>query len=67
MPIEIHFDEINKLLEEGAILLEVLPRKEYAEQHLPGAVNMPLKEMNQQSTGHMDWARPVITYCAGSQ
>ena len=46
MPGFVHRDEMLRLLEEGgAELLEVLPREEYEEEHLPGAINIPLKEI----------------------
>jgi rhodanese-related sulfurtransferase len=37
MPTAIFKDEVRELLEEGAQLVEVLPRQEYEEEHLPGA------------------------------
>jgi rhodanese-related sulfurtransferase len=43
MPTAIFRDEVGRLLEEGAQLVEVLPSKEYEEEHLPGAINIPLK------------------------
>lgn len=45
---------LRPLLEDGAQLVEVLPRKEYDEQHLPGAVSIPLKDLTGASTGGLD-------------
>lgn len=43
--------------------MEVLPREEYEEEHLPGAVNIPLKELNRQTTARLRREEPVIVYC----
>jgi rhodanese-related sulfurtransferase len=63
MPGFIARDEVRRLLEKGAQLVEVLPREEYEEQHLPGAVNIPLKELNRETTYHLRRDAPVIVYC----
>jgi rhodanese-related sulfurtransferase len=63
MPESIVRDEVRKLLEEGAQLVEVLPRQEYEEEHLPGAVNIPLKELNRETAEHLRRDAPVIVYC----
>jgi rhodanese-related sulfurtransferase len=67
MPTEIKRDEIRSRVEGGAQLVEVLPAKEYEEEHLPGAINIPLKKLGQQATAKLQPARPVIVYCADSQ
>ena len=46
----------------GAQLVEVLPAKEYAEDHLPGAVSHPLRQLDNEA-GEIDRQRPVIVYC----
>ena len=51
------------LAEGGTQLIEVLPEKEYAEEHLPGAVNIPLKSMNLASTAELDRNAPTVVYC----
>lgn len=43
--------------------MEVLPAEEYEELHLPGAIHLPLKELDAQHAAHLDRARPVIAYC----
>jgi rhodanese-related sulfurtransferase len=40
MPVSIDRDEVRRLLEEGAQLVEVLPAPEYEDEHLPGARNI---------------------------
>jgi rhodanese-related sulfurtransferase len=54
---------LRGLLERGAQLVEVLPREEYEELHLPGALNLPLKELDAQAAGQLDRDRPVVVYC----
>jgi rhodanese-related sulfurtransferase len=59
----IDYQGLHRLLDEGAQLVEVLPAEEYAEEHLPGAINIPLKELDADSAAQLDKARPVIVYC----
>ena len=59
----IEIDRLRPLLAEGAQLVEVLPAAEYEEQHLPGAVNIPLKRLDAATTGSLDRVNPVIVYC----
>ena len=63
MPIQIDRDEVQRLLAEGAQLVEVLPSEDYALEHLPGAVNIPLKELDAETTKELDRSRPVVVYC----
>ena len=63
MPTEIRRQELRLLLKAGAQLVEVLPRDEYEEEHLPGAINLPLKDLNRRRTSALDPARPVVVYC----
>jgi rhodanese-related sulfurtransferase len=62
MPTGIGRDELQQLIGEGAQLVEVLPADEYNWAHLPGALNLPLKQLD-ASTGQLDRSRPVIVYC----
>jgi rhodanese-related sulfurtransferase len=63
MPETVGFDRVRELLGEGAQLLEVLPRREYEEQHLPGATSVPLKELDAGAVAGLDRGTPVIVYC----
>ena len=63
MATRIWIDELQRLLADGAQLVEVLPEPEYAEAHLPGAVNLPLKHLDADSTRILDRERPVVVYC----
>lgn len=59
----IDYHGLRRLLDEGAQLVEVLPAEEYAEEHLPGAINIPLKELDAGTAAQLDKALPVIVYC----
>jgi rhodanese-related sulfurtransferase len=64
MPIPIDRDDLERLVrEEDAQLVEVLPADEFEDEHLPGAINIPLKTLDAQSTASLDPQRPVIVYC----
>ncbi len=60
----IDLGEVQRLVaEEDAQLLDVMSRKSYGESHLPGAINISLKELDEQSAALLDPTRPVIVYC----
>ena len=64
MPTAIDRQEVQRLLTaEQAQLLEVLPAAEYEDEHLPGAVNIPLKELNAETARQLKRGQPVIVYC----
>ena len=60
---DVELAQLKRLLAEGAQLVEVLPAAEYAEEHLPGAINIPLKRLDATTAGRFDRARPVVVYC----
>ena len=63
MPTTIDRRQLQELLAQGAQLVEALPPAEFAEAHLPGAINLPLKQLNRQTAAQLDRARPVVVYC----
>ncbi len=63
MPKMIDLEEVQRLADEGAQLLDVMSRGEYEDSHLPGAIHVSLKELDAQSAAKLDRDRPVITYC----
>lgn len=54
---------LRELVATGAQLVEVLPKAEYDEEHLPGAINIPLKSLDATSARQLDSARAVVVYC----
>ena len=63
MPTPIDRDEVQRLIAAGAQLVEVLPAAEFEEEHLPGAINIPLKRLGRDTVSRLDRARPVVVYC----
>ena len=59
----LHRDDVGRLAAGGAQLLEVLPAAEYDEEHLPGALSIPLKALAPDTVAKLDPSRPVIVYC----
>jgi rhodanese-related sulfurtransferase len=68
MPTAIDSHELQRLFaDEQAQLIEVLPEAEFADEHLPGAINIPLKQLDRESAVRLDRADPVIVYCHDTQ
>jgi rhodanese-related sulfurtransferase len=63
VPTAIFRDEVRRLVEEGVQLVDVLPHEEYEDEHLPGAMNIPLKELDRETTARLRRDAPVIVYC----
>ncbi len=56
-------DEVQRLLlEEAAQQVEVLPPPEFEAEHIEGAISIPLKNLNANTTSGLDKDRPVIVY-----
>jgi rhodanese-related sulfurtransferase len=56
-------ERVRELINQGAQLVEVLPPAEYADEHIPGAINIPLKHLDRDRFRQLDPNRPVIVYC----
>jgi rhodanese-related sulfurtransferase len=64
MPRPVDRDDVQRLVASGAQLVEVLPRDEYDEEHLPGAIRLPLKSLTRQAAERtLERARPIVVYC----
>jgi len=51
------------LKEQQGQLVEVLPARQYHDVHLPGALNIPLQDLDAESAAILQKDRPVIVYC----
>ncbi len=60
---QIERDELRALLADGAQLVDVLPEREYADEHLEGAVNVPATAIGPDTVGALRRDRPLIVYC----
>ena len=63
MPTEIDRKQVQSLVAHGAQLVEVLPPDEYEEDHLPGAISLPLRRVESEAVNVLDRSRAVIVYC----
>ena len=63
MPAQIGRDEVQRLIREGAQVVEVLPAEMHRKEHLPGAISIPLTKMSRAAAERLDRHRPVIVYC----
>ncbi len=62
MPTNITRPELEELIRDGAQIVDVLPPAEFAEYHLPGALSIPLKELDATTTGRLAKDKPVAVY-----
>jgi len=53
----------ERLLRRRVQLVDVLPSSVYAEEHLPGAINVPLETLDDTSVEDLDRDRAVLIYC----
>ena len=63
---EIDREQVRRFMEQRAQIVDVLPAREYAEDHLPGAINLPLRRIEAEAARALDPSRPVVVYCADS-
>ncbi|MFN2504930.1 MAG: rhodanese-like domain-containing protein [Acidimicrobiales bacterium] len=66
MPTEIDRHEVQRLVAAGAQLVDVMPKAEWEESHIVGAVHVPLKKLVELAPERLDSSRGVITYCYDS-
>ena len=55
--------EVKALLAQGAQLVDVLDEDDFEQDHIPGAINIPLKQLNEKTAAGLDRDRPVLVYC----
>lgn len=61
---EVSREEAQKLVAEGAQLIDVRADHEWEAGRIPGAKHLPLAELDDR-TGEIDSDRPVVLYCRG--
>jgi len=55
--------ELVQLIEGGSVqVVDVLPEADYRNGHIPGAIHIPLKTLNDETTRVLDRAKPVAVY-----
>jgi rhodanese-related sulfurtransferase len=63
VPICVDREDVQRLVAGGAHLVEVLPAEGFGAEHLPGALNIPLKELDRSSVARFDRDAPIVVYC----
>ncbi len=63
MVMQIDRNGVREMIRAGVQLVDVLPPKEYVAEHIPGAVNVPLKTFSRETMRQLDPGMPVIVYC----
>jgi rhodanese-related sulfurtransferase len=61
---EVSREQAQKLVEEGAQLVDVRVDHEWEVGRIPGATHLPLAELAERA-GEIDRNRPVVLYCRG--
>jgi len=62
----VSLEELNNRMEKGEVLLlDVRPKEEYENAHIPGAVSMPIEELEEKLSS-LPTGRDVVAYCRGS-
>ena len=61
---EISRERVRLLMDEDAQIVDVLPASAYSQDHLPGAINLPLRRIETEAKRVLDPSRPVVVYCA---
>jgi rhodanese-related sulfurtransferase len=59
----INIAELHQLIAGGAQVVEVLPGEDYEKLHLPGAISLPLAELDADTAKRLDRGRDVVVYC----
>ncbi|MXZ74579.1 MAG: rhodanese-like domain-containing protein [Gemmatimonadetes bacterium] len=52
-------------LGKDVVVVDARSEEAYAERHIPGAVNIPHRTMDPETTGHLDKNTIYVTYCDG--
>ena len=50
---------------ENVVVIDARSPEAYEEEHIPGAINIPHRQMNPDTTAHLDGEALIVTYCDG--
>lgn len=56
--------DYKELIANGAIVLDVRSKGEFASGHVPGSINIPVNELDRHLKKFKDKKKPIITCCA---
>jgi rhodanese-related sulfurtransferase len=59
--------DLNEMLRQGldVVVVDARSAAAFADGHIPGAMNLPHRNINQESTSHLDRGSLFVTYCDG--
>lgn len=57
-------DPIMRMIDEGAIVIDVRTAEEYDDEHYPNAINVPLNLIQAKAAELGDKSTPFVLYCA---
>ena len=60
---QVDVERAQRLLRRRVQLIDVLPSSVFAEEHLPGAISVPLETLDDASVELLDRDRAVLVYC----
>jgi rhodanese-related sulfurtransferase len=60
--VDINRRTLLEMIASGAQIVDVLPEREFNSGHIPGAVNLPLKKLNAETTSILRRDKPVVVY-----
>ncbi len=63
MPTRVTRDDVQRMIAEGAQVIDPLSEAEYAEEHITGAINVPQNRLTREAVVHLHTDKPVIVYC----
>jgi rhodanese-related sulfurtransferase len=50
---------------DNVLVVDARSPQAYSTEHIPGAINIPHRQMSSESTAHLDKSAMVVTYCDG--
>ena len=53
---------LRLLADEEGQLIDVLPDREYADSHIPGAISIPLRRLTAETVTDLRRDKPVVVY-----
>lgn len=63
MPTSVDRHQVQRMLDEGATVVEVLEASQYRAAHLPGAVHAYARELTEERAAELPRDRPLVLYC----
>jgi rhodanese-related sulfurtransferase len=61
--VKVSREEAHRLVAEGGVLVDVRAQHEFAADHLPGAINLPVDEVDGRKDELRQIGQPLVLYC----